>query len=120
MPRMWLNSWANTDIPELSAWVEEPPPALGQMDDPEAQEVHSTYRVRLKFGSKGSGGPTSSVTSSLLGNFIGPNSCHVEDSSCPALRKKTKSKPAGISGPTALTQAARPSVRMFLLHESPA
>ena len=86
MPRTWLSSCAYTDMPELSACVVEPPPAFGQIVEPDAQEVHSTYRVRDQFGSAGSGGPNSSVTSSLVGNFIGPNSCQVDDSSCPALR----------------------------------
>jgi hypothetical protein len=66
--------------------VDDPPPAFGQMVEPAAQDVHSTYRVRLQFGSSGSGGPNSSVTSSLVGNLIGPNSCQVDDSSWPALR----------------------------------
>ena len=42
------------------------------------------------------------------------------DSSWPAERKKTKSKPAGTSAPASATQAARPSVRMLRLHVSPA
>ncbi len=83
---MWLNSWAYTPCPELSACVEEPPPALGQMVDAAAQEVQSTYRVFAQLGRFGSGGPKSSVTSSFVGNLIGPNSCQVDDSSCPALR----------------------------------
>src|SRR6478609_7481876 len=99
MPRMWLNSWANTAMPELSAWVDEPPPAFAQIDAPAAHDVQSTYRVFDQFGRLGSGGPKSSVTSSLVGNFIIPNSCQVDDSSWPALRKNTKSNPAGTSGP---------------------
>jgi hypothetical protein len=74
-------------MPELSACVVEPPPAFGHRDAPEAQEVHSTYRVFDQFGRFGSGGPKSSLTSSLVGNLIGPNSCQVDDSSCPAPRK---------------------------------
>jgi hypothetical protein len=42
---MWLNSCAYTDMPELSAWVELPPPALGHRLAAAAHEVHSTYRV---------------------------------------------------------------------------
>ncbi len=86
IPSTWLSSCAYVDMPELSAWVVEPPPALGQSEEPDAQEVHSTYRVFDQFGRAGSGGPKSSVTSSLVGNFIDPNSCQVDDSSCPALR----------------------------------
>jgi hypothetical protein len=66
--------------------VVDPPPALGHSVEPAAHEVHGTYRVSDQFGSAGSGGPKSSVTSSLVGNFIDPNSCQVDDSSCPALR----------------------------------
>ncbi len=56
------------------------------MEAPASQDVHSTYRVFDQFGRFGSGGPNSSVTSSLVGNFIIPNSCQVADSSWPALR----------------------------------
>ena len=42
IPKMWLNSCAKTAIPELSACVDEPLPALGQIEEPDAHEVHST------------------------------------------------------------------------------
>src|SRR5690349_6219938 len=117
---MWLNSCAKTAIPELSACVDDPPPAFGQIDEPAAHDVQSTYRVSDQFGRAGSGGPKSSVTSSLVGNFIIPNSCQVDDSSWPALRKNTKSKPAGTSAPWSATHAAFPSVRMSRSQLSPA
>src|ERR1700741_5149048 len=107
-------------MPELSAWVDEPPPALGQMVEAAAHDVQSTYRVSAQFGRASSGGPNASVTSSLTGNFIIPNSCQVEDSSWPAERKKTKSKLAATSSPTSATHAARASVRRSRSQLSPA
>ena len=79
---------------------------------PAAHDVHSTYRVSTQFGRLSSGGPNSSVTSSLVGNFIEPNSCQVDDSSWPADRKNTKSNASATSSPTSATHAARASVRM--------
>jgi hypothetical protein len=95
-------------------------PVPGQIDAPAAHDVQSTYRVSDQFFCVGSGGPKVSETSSLVGNLIIPNSCQVDDSSCPALRKNTKSKPAGTSGPWSATQAALPSVRMSREQSSPA
>ena len=90
------------------------------MFDEACQEVHSTYRVLFQLGSAGSGGPNSSVTSSLVANFISPNSCQVDDSSWPALRRKTKSYWAATSSPTSAIQAARASVRRLRWQVSPA
>jgi hypothetical protein len=38
----WVSSCAYTPMPELSAWVDEPPPAFGQIDEAAFHEVHST------------------------------------------------------------------------------
>jgi hypothetical protein len=39
---MWLNSCAYVDMPELSACVDEPCVAFGQMFELAAHDVHST------------------------------------------------------------------------------
>src|SRR5690349_5227085 len=99
-------------MPELSAWVEETPKmAFGQSVEPACQDVHGTYRVFTQFVRPGSPGPHSGGTSSLAVNFISPNSCQVDDSSCPALRKNTKSYFFAVSSPTSATHAARASAR---------
>jgi hypothetical protein len=41
-PRRWLNSWAKTLSPELSACVDVPPPAFGQWLAADLHEVQST------------------------------------------------------------------------------
>src|SRR4051812_4236537 len=91
MPRIWLNSCAYTAIPELSAWVDDPFAAFGQMLAAAFHEVHGTYRVSAELGMPATPGPNSAGTLSLVPNFISPNSCQVELSSWPAERKKTKS-----------------------------
>ena len=110
-----------------------PPPALGQWFAAARHEVQSTYRVGAQFGmgspfwlSGGSpfssrGGPSSSGTSSGDSNIIGPNSSHVEDSSCPAVTQKALSKPQSCSAqpPRSSCQAAKPAARMSLVQSSP-
>ena len=75
-------------MPELSASVELPPPALGQMLDAAAHEVHGMYRVpdQLPRGCSGSMcfGPNGSVTAFMSVKRISPNSCQVALSSWPA------------------------------------
>jgi hypothetical protein len=74
----------------------------------------------FQFGSAGSGGPNSSVTSSLVLNFISPNSCQVDDSSWPAQSRNTNSYWFATSSPTSARHAASASARMSRSQVSPA
>ncbi|CAM5304804.1 hypothetical protein SANTM175S_09812 [Streptomyces antimycoticus] len=73
-------------MPELSAWTDDPSAALGQIRAADCQDVHGTQRVRAELSPAVAGGPQSAGMSAALGNFIWPNSCQVDDSSCPAVR----------------------------------
>ncbi|MDH5467935.1 MAG: hypothetical protein OEY25_11005 [Candidatus Aminicenantes bacterium] len=70
------SSWVM--VPLFSPWRIEDSPHCWE---PASQLVHSTYRVVIQRGMSGLGLPHSGGISSLVLNFISPNSCQTPVSS---------------------------------------